>query len=277
MFVAVDIGGTKTLIAVFDRAGKITEQIKFPTPPDYEDFKKELAKVVAGLTTKDFTRVVTAVPGLVDRKHGAALAFGNLTWTPPVTIQADLEKIFDCPVMVENDANLAGLSEALLLKEKYATALYVTISTGIGGVLVVNGHIDPNTQDAEVGQLLLEFNGKLMEWEDFASGRAFQAKFGKRVSDMEPDNAEAWYWLARNVALGLHSLIAILTPKIIIIGGGAGAHLDKFKDRLDEELRIYQNPLLQIPPIVEAQRAEEAVIYGCYDYAKQHHEKLARS
>lgn len=275
MFVAVDIGGTKTLIAIFDRTGKIIEQIKFPTPTDYDAFKTELAKTVAGLSAKDFTRVVAAAPGLVNRDHGVALAFGNLTWTPPVTIGADFEKIFGCPVMVENDANLAGLSEALLLKEKYATALYVTISTGIGGVLVVNGHIDPNTQDAEVGQLLLEFNGKLMEWEDFASGRAFQAKFGKRVSDMEPDNAKAWYWLARNVALGLHSLIAILTPKVIIIGGGAGAHLDKFKDRLDEELRIYQNPLLQIPPIVEAQRAEEAVIYGCFDYAKQQHEKLA--
>ncbi len=47
-----------------------------------------------------------------------------------------------------------------------------------------------------------------------------------------------------------------------MIGGGVGSHLEKFKDRLDEQLKIYENPLLVIPPIVKAQRAEDAVIYG---------------
>lgn len=277
MFVAVNIGGTKTLIAIFDREGKTIEQIKFPTPPDYEDFKKELAKTVAGLTTKDFTRVVTAVPGLLNRKEGLALAFGNLAWKPPVPIAADFEKIFQCPVMIENDTKLAGLSEAVLLEKKYPRVLYVTISTGISGAVITNGQIDPDMQDMEAGQLLLEHKGRLMDWEDFGSGKAFQAKFGKRVSDMEDSNSAAWYWLARNIAIGLIDLIATLTPAVIVIGGGVGAHLEKYREKLDEQLRIYENPMLKMPLILKAQRAEEAVIYGCYDYAKQHHEKLNRS
>ncbi len=274
MFVAVDIGGTKTLVAVFDRHGKIIEQQKFPTPVEYEDFKIELAKVVSALTTKDFARVVAAVPGLLNRKTGVALAFGNIAWPPPVPIQADSEAIFKCPVMIENDAKLAGLSEALLLADKFNRVLYVTISTGISSAYIVNGRIDPNTQDAETGQILLEHDGKLKDWEDFGSGRAFQEKFGKRVSDVDPKDSAAWYWLARNIAVGLIDLIASLTPEAIVIGGGVGAHLEKFKDRLDEQMRIYENPMLPIPPILKAQRAEEAVIYGCYEYAKQHHEKL---
>lgn len=274
MFVAVDIGGTKTLMAAYDKSGKIIAQKKFSTPNDYEDFKTELAKVVDGFTTKDFSRVVMAVPGLLNRKTGVALAFGNIVWQPPVPIQADAEAIFRCPVMIENDTKLAGLSEALLIGEKFRRVLYVTISTGISSAYIVNGRIDPNTRDAETGQMLLEYDGRLKDWEDFGSGRAFQKKFGKRVSETSPDDTAAWYWLARNISIGLVTLIATLTPEVIVIGGGVGAHLDKFKDRLDEQMRLYENPMLPIPPILKAQRAEEAVIYGCYEYAKQHHEKL---
>lgn len=277
MFAAVDIGGTKTLVAVFDKHGKIIEQEKFSTPANYEDFQTALAHAVKSLSTKDFTRVVCAVPGLLNRKKGIALAFGNLTWEPPVHIVHDTEQIFHCPAMIENDTKLASLSEALLLKHKLHRVLYVTISTGISGGVVTDGRIDPDLEDMEAGQLLLEHNGRLEDWEDFASGRAFQARFGKRVSETEASDSGAWYWLARNIAIGLIDLIATLTPEVIIIGGGVGAHLEKFKDKLDEELRIYENPMVKMPPVIKAQRAEEAVIYGCYEYAKQHHEKLTHS
>src|SRR5438132_798696 len=98
MYVAVDIGGTKTLIAVFDPKGKIVEQVKFPTPVKYDDFLIELSNNVANLSTKDFAYGCSAVPGKVDRKHGLGLAYGNLLWGQE-RIQADLEKIFDCPFL----------------------------------------------------------------------------------------------------------------------------------------------------------------------------------
>lgn len=274
MFAAVDVGGTKTLIAIFSKSGKVVEQLKFPTPANYSDFKTELAKNVAILATKDFTRVVMAIPAKVDRKHGIGLAFGNLDWVN-VPVQADAELVFKCPVLLENDAKLAALSEAIALKKKYRKVLYVTISTGIGGGLIIDGKIDPDFEDIEVGQLLLEYKGELKSWEDFGSGRAFQNKFGKRVSDVEADNDQAWYWFARNIAIGLIDLMATLTPEVIVLGGGAGAHLDKFKDRLDEQLKIYENPMFSIPPIIKAHNAEEAVIYGCYALGKQHHAKVA--
>lgn len=267
MYAAIDVGGTKTLIAVFTESGELKEQIKFPTPKDYGDFIKELSLTVAKLATQDFKAVCAAIPGRLNREEGVAYALGNLDWTN-ITVGPDIEKIVHAPVILENDAKLAALSEAILVKDTYKKALYVTISTGIGAGFVVNGKLDPNLLDMEAGQMLLEHNGELRDWEDFGSGRAFSKKFNKRVSEVEPGDNEAWYWLARNIAVGLIDLMATLTPDVVILGGGAGAHLEKYQDRLDNQLKIYENPMFKIPPVIKAQRAEEAVIYGCFELAK---------
>ena len=176
MILAIDVGGTKTLVASFTMDGISTQEIKFPTPKDYPTFIAELANTIANLTTKKFVRCVIAMPGKVDRTNGVIVAFGNLAWHN-VPIVADVQKHISAPIHVENDANLAGLSEAHLLKD-YKKVLYITVSTGIGGVMIVNGKIDPNTQDAEYGQMLLEHEGKLTRWEKFASGSAIVAHFG---------------------------------------------------------------------------------------------------
>lgn len=267
MYAAIDVGGTKTLIAVFTENSELKEQIKFPTPKDYNEFIKELSLTVAKLSTDDFKAVCAAIPGRLNREEGIAIAFGNLAWAN-VPIGPDIEKLINAPVIIENDSKLAALSEAILVKEEFKKVLYVTISTGISAGFVVDGKLDPNLIDMEAGQLLLEHEGKLKDWEDFGSGKAFSEKFGKRVSDVSPDDHEAWYWFARNIAVGLIDLIATLTPDVIILGGGAGAHLEKYHDRLDNQLKIYENPMFKIPPILKAQRPEEAVIYGGYELVK---------
>lgn len=267
MYAAIDIGGTKTLVAVFDKDKNITEQHKFPTNPDYELFKIDLAKTVAELSTSDFLRAVVAVPGMVDRKHGVGLHFGNLPWQH-VHIQKDVEQIFGCPVLIENDANLAGLGEAVELENPKQEVLYITVSTGIGGGFVTNGKIDPKFEDAEIGHMKLEYQGQLQEWEHFASGSAIYKKYGKKASEI--DDPQAWYVISRNLALGLINVIATMTPDIIIIGGGVGSHFEKFEARLKENLKIYETPLLNMPEIVKAKHPEEAVLFGCYEFAKQH-------
>ena len=269
MYAAVDVGGTKTLVSVVGVDGAITESQKFKTPKKYNDFIVELAKTVDKLSTDEFTAGCIALPGKIDRKNGVGISFGNLPWED-VHAQADCERMFHCPFLVENDANLAGLGEATALGDTYKKVLYVTVSTGIGSALVVDGKLSPSTLDAEAGQILLEHNGQLRRWEKFASGSAIVEKYGKRASDLE--DPQAWYAIAHNLATGLITVIATYTPDVIVIGGGVGTHLEKFKDRLDELLCIYENPLLTVPPIVKAQHPEEAVIHGCYQLIKQWHE-----
>ncbi|MDB5169538.1 MAG: hypothetical protein JWO41_894 [Candidatus Saccharibacteria bacterium] len=265
MYLGVDIGGTKTLIAVLSNDGEIVETRKFPTPKKYDHFILELAHAIHHLEHKDFRAAGVAAPGQIDRKHGRVIDFGNLNWTN-IPLQADVEKIAKCPVVIENDANLAGLSEALLHKDKH-TVLYITISTGIGTAVISNGQLDPALLNSEGGHILLPHKGHLLKWEAFASGRAIYKHFGKKAADIH-DEAD-WKHIVRNLALGFYAHIAIIEPDLIIVGGSIGSYFDRYGDLLQAELYKHAVPVIKIPKVVQARRPEEAVVYGCYDIAKQ--------
>jgi predicted NBD/HSP70 family sugar kinase len=267
MYLGIDIGGTKTLVASLTNEGVIQEAIKFPTPQSYPVFLQELAKTVADLSSKDFLGVGVAVPGKLDREKGIGIVFGNLPWKD-VPIQHDIKRIIKRPVLIENDANLAGLSEAMLLKQ-YSCVLYVTVSTGIGTGIITNQQINPEFADSEGGHILLEYKGRLQMWEHFASGQAIVKHFGKRASDIT--DQKTWKVIAHNIAIGLYDLIAFIQPDAVVLGGGVMEHLDKFDDLLKKELQHFATPLTPIPPIYRAQRPNEAVVYGCYDLVKQTH------
>lgn len=264
MYLGIDIGGTKTLIALLNNQGVIKESHRFPTPKIYTAFLKEVAVTVANLSTSECVAAGVAAPGFIDRGKGTVRAFGNLLWKD-IPLRQDLKKLLGCPVVVENDANLAGLSEAMLIKQ-YHSVLYVTISTGIGTGIINNQQIDPELADSEGGQIMLEHQGKLQPWEDFASGSAIVSRFGKRASEIT--DQKTWHIIAHDIALGLYDLIAFIQPDAVVLGGGVLTYFDRFKDLLNKELKRYETPLIQIPPILQAQRPNEAVVYGCYDLAK---------
>lgn len=266
MYLGIDVGGTKTLVASLDDNGVIQEQFRFPTPPDYDDFLGELAANVARLSTQDFRAGCIGVPGILDRQRGIVRRFGNLPWQD-AAMQADTEGIAHCPMAIENDAKLAGLSEAMLLKDTHQKVLYVTVSTGIGIGLVVNQRIDSSFGDAGGHDMMFEFRGRLASWESFASGKAIVRRFGKKAADITSQST--WQHIAFDLAKGFHELIALTQPEIIVIGGSVGTHFDKYGDYLLTELRKHETPMSPVPPIIGAGRPELAVVYGCYDYAKQ--------
>lgn len=263
MYIGVDIGGTKTLIGVLTNEGKIVETKKFPTPKTYQNFVLELANAVHHLEHKDFVAAGVAAPGRINREHGRVIDFGNLDWKD-IPLQADCERILGCPVVVENDAKLAALSEAMLHKD-VDKVLYVTVSTGISGGVVYKQKLDPAMLDSEAGHMLLPHKGKLVKWESFASGRAIYNHFGKKAADIH-DEAD-WKHIVRNLSLGFFELIAITEPDLIIIGGSIGTYFDRYGKLLETELRKHEMPVIRIPKVVGAQRPEEAVVYGCYDLA----------
>lgn len=271
MFVGVDIGGSKTLLAVLDDNGVIIEKTKVPTNPDYNTFIDQLSDMAAALTNHDFLAAGIAIPGKVNRQTGHGISFGNLPWKD-IPMQADAERIFHCPAIVENDANLAGLSEAMLVPE-YQKVLYVTISTGIGTGIITNRHIDPLYADSEGGQMLLEYHGKYVPWESFASGHAIVERFGKKAAEIS--DPEIWKRIAHDLAIGLIDLIAMVEPQIIIIGGSVGVYFERYEKPLLAELKRYETPLVPLPAIHQAVRPEEAVLYGCYDLAKEHYGSIA--
>jgi len=268
MYLAVDIGGTKTLVAVFNKNGQILEQIRFQTNKNYSKFLSELETTIKNLTANNqIEAACCAAPGRIDRAHGIVSSFGNLPWHN-VPLRYAVSKILGgSPVIIENDANLAGLSEAVLVRDKYKKVLYLTISTGIGDGIIINGIIDPSLADSESGQMILEHDGKLQKWEDFASGRALREKYGKPASEITDEHI--WHAFVKGLAQGIDELVAVIDPDVIILGGGVGTHFDRFGHFLVHELKKYENKMVSMPPVVEAKRPEEAVIYGCYELIKQ--------
>ncbi len=266
MYVGIDIGGTKVLVVALNQHGEIVERFKFPTPKKYEDFLSQLRIALRGFKHQEFKAGAVAVPGVLDRKHGIVTSFGNLPWKN-VPVQRDMEAICGCLMAIDNDAKLGGLSESMLLKGQYSKVLYVTVSTGIGIALIVDNKIDDNIFDGGGRTILLEHQGKMVPWESFASGRAIVERYGKRASDI--NDKATWTKITRDLSLGIIELIAVAQPDVIIIGGGVGTYFDRYGDLLDKSLQKYHLPLATIPPIMGAQRAEDAVAYGCYDLARQ--------
>ncbi len=273
MYLGIDIGGTKTLLARFTKDGDLQETLKFPTPKDYSEFKKELVNNIARITTKPWTMAAVAGPGKVDQDKGEVVAFGNLKWTHTPLIST-VKAIANCPVLLENDAKLAGLSEARLLKPVPHKVLYLTISTGIGGALVIRGSLDQDLSDAEVGWMLHERDGKMVTWESLASGKAIVKRFGKLASEIT--DPHIWKLISRDIAIGLIDVCAAYQPDIVIIGGGVGSHFAKFKKPLHEEIKKFESTLVKAPKIVGAKNPEQAVIYGCYQLMKDEMKRLAK-
>lgn len=254
-------------MAAFSADGQLHGSVKFPTNPDYEAFKGELLQhIQESFNDTTFEKCCCATPGRLTDDHEAVIAFGNLPWKN-VPIDNDLEDLLKIPVIIENDAKLAGLSEAQLVLEQYKRVLYITISTGIGGGVIVNGKLDPDFTNFEPGQMTYEHEGKLVRWEQFGSGKAIVEKYGKRASEI--DDPETWQTISKDIALGLYNLSATVQPDVIIIGGGVGSHFHKFGAFIEQDLKAIQNDIVPAPPVIGAQRPEEAVIYGCYELIRQ--------
>lgn len=267
MYLTIDIGGTKTLVARMLKSGKIEDSIKFPTPQKYPEFVKLLEENVDKLTTTPWLVTCVAAPGRIDRENGIGLSFGNLPWEN-VPLGKDIRRITRSTVLIENDAKLAALSEARLLDPPRHKVIYMTVSTGIGIGVVVDRKLDPELLDAEVGRMLFERDGQLVKWESFASGKAIVKRFGKMASEI--DDPAIWKIISRDLAIGIIDVAANIQPDIIIIGGGVGSHFHKYGKFLKAELKKYEDPMIKIPDIVQAKHPEEAVIYGCYELIKDH-------
>jgi len=265
MIITVDIGGTKTLVAVFDETMNIVESTKFKTPTDYSEFLAKLTDSASSLSTHNFRFGSIGTRGIIDREKGEMVQdSGVLNWNNAPLV-ADCETVFGCKFSIENDSKLAGLSEARILNGTYKKIVYVTISTGIGSAYIADGQLDQNTINSEVGKWAIESDGQVKTWEETASGSWIKEAFGKLASEL--DDPEAWSEISRRLALGFINICAAYTPDLIIIGGGVGEHLDKFKEELEEKMTTLAHPMIKLCPIKKAQNPEEAVIYGCFYHA----------
>lgn len=260
MITAVDVGATKVLVAQFGPHGRPVGTVRFPTPKKQQDFLNQLFEHLDALDHTD--AIVIGVPGIVN-DDGVLLRCGNLNWKHMPVKQLLFDR-YKVPVHVENDAQLAGLAEIATLPKVPRLGLYITVSTGIGGSIIVDGRIHPSIRMSEPGHMILQFNGEWQPWQAFASGRALVQHFGREAHDFTRE--VEWREVADRLSRGLLAIIPTLQPDVIVFGGGVGNFFEYYDDLLRDKLQALQ-PFIATPKLVKARHANEAVLYGCYRYA----------
>ncbi len=263
MLIAIDTGGTKTLIAGFDEVGNKQIIAKFPTPRDTHEYLEAVATHIREYIQVDaITALSVAMPGPIRDKK--VLRTPNIGWSD-FDVASDLGAYFPgVPVFLQNDAALAGLAEAREFNPA-GLSVYVTLSTGAGGGISYDGKLFPEFERFEVGSMRVEYNGELQRWEDIASGKRFYERHGQYGSDV--DDPAIWQDYAERVAVGLQILISLLEPDHLIIGGSMGTHFAKYSAQLQALLDNRIAKHTAVTKLSQATHPEEAVVYGCYYYA----------
>ncbi|MFP5316999.1 MAG: ROK family protein [Acidimicrobiia bacterium] len=256
--VGIDVGGTKCL-GVAIAGGEVAAELKVPTPaaaPDLLATLAALARELESAAGEPVTGLGVGVPGLVDR--AGVLHFApNLKGAEGLDVRAGVAQETGLAVAVDNDATCAAWGERQLgAAQGMDDVVLVTLGTGIGGGIVVDGRIERGAQGfaGEVGHMVVDPHGPPCPcgrrgcWERFASGSGLgelarqaalagragrvvelaggdaEAVQGEHVSlalaegDREAAAVVAGY--AEWLALGLANLAYIFDPEAIVVGGG---------------------------------------------------------
>lgn len=271
MYLAIDIGGTKTLIALFNRRGRIIKKFKFKTPLKQTEFLAILESSLIPFSvkySKKISNIAIAIPGIVEKN--IAVKFGNRPWKN-LDIASRIKKLFTCPIYLENDANLATIYESSFHK---GLSLYLTFSTGIGGGLARQSILARNSSDLEPGHTIYTWQNLPTEWEDIASCAAIGKDYNCEATSVRGE--KAYDDIAYRVALGLPDLIQKYHPDCIIIGGPLGKLFPHFKTQLRYNIRVLIPKAKSFPRIVAAERPKESVVYGSFLFLKAAHKKLSQ-
>lgn len=269
MIGAVDIGGTKIAVGIVDNKGKVLSRMEAPTDPNrYSDG----IELIAHMLRKTSQRSGSAIDGIgigstgpVDPMRGE---FGDVDFLPgwrgknPVN---DLAQIFSVQVALENDGDAAALGEAGWGAGRNRKRLiYVTVGTGIGGGIVLDGRLYRGVDDAhpEIGHHVVDPAGPKCTcgfrgcWESLAAGPAMvtwlennapanyphrQGITAKSICELAQQGDETALQAVEHEAfylgLGLANLINLFTPDAIVLGGSIMKSAGLFLDRIHNLIR----------------------------------------
>ncbi len=232
----IDIGGSGIKAAPVDiKTGEFASDRRRVATPDSGE-PEAIVEIARGLCA-DFDwhgPVGCAFPGVIRKGHTLTAANLNPAW---VGVNADkvFSKALDNPVTMINDADAAGLAEVKLGAAKGidGVVVMITLGTGIGTAVFVDGRLVPNT---EFGHL--QMGG--VEAEDLASSRA-----------KNDDNIGFGEW-SKRVESFLKEMERLFWPDLFVIGGGISKNFDRFGPRIRVDTPVVQAKLQNRAGIVGA-------------------------
>ena len=227
---ALEAGGTKMVCAIGKEDGTILEQVSIPTTTPEET----IPKIIAYFKDKKIDALGVAAFGPVDVKPGSE-TYGYILDTPKLAwrhkdLLGDLRKELDVPIGLDTDVNGSCLGEVTYGCAKgLDSVIYITIGTGVGVGVWVNGKLLHGMLHPEGGHILLTRHPEDPDGgicpshhnclEGFASGPSIEARWGKKAIELI-DKPEVWELESYYIAQALTDYIMILSPQKIILGGG---------------------------------------------------------
>ncbi len=272
MFILFDVGGTKIRITAADKNGFIGDPIIVPTPSDFEEGMRVITDTALNLSKGEkIGAVVGGLAGLLDRGH-MMLVYGLNVWTwAGKPIKALLEKSFNAPVMLENDAALAGLGESVAGAGKdHEIVGYITVSTGVGGARITDKMIDRHAFGFEPGYQIIDADGTLCtrctsrDLQAHISGKGIEEHAGHKGEEIV--DRTMWEDIARHLSFGLTNTIVHWSPDVMVLGGSVmqSVSIDRVNELVKKNLHVYP----EIPPIVRAQLGDIGGLHGALHLAR---------
>lgn len=253
--IGIDLGGTAIKLGRFLADGTCLNTLTIPTPQPAtpEAVTEAIAIAVKELNTDGTCLAIgLGTPGPADVTGRIAKVAINLAGWKDVPLADWLEKNTNLPTILANDANCAGLGEAWLgAGQNYQNLILLTLGTGVGGAVILDGKLFTGHQGAaaELGLITINLDGPPCNsgnqgsLEQYISIGAIRRQTGLEPIELglaaEKGDSEAiafWNEYGRLLGTGLASLIYVLTPEVIIIGGGISASAKYFLDAANREI-----------------------------------------
>lgn len=274
--IGIDLGGTKTAVALFDAQSMKQLTIKVIPTDAKRGFKAVLAMLlaeIAAIRTESTVAIGLGVPGFIDTNTGTIVTMPNIPGAEGMELAACIQYETHLPTVVENDARCFAYAEALIGAGKdHSVVLGIALGTGVGGGIVVDKKIFHGSRGyaGEIGHLLLvpgqppyETKDKRGDVEQFLSGTAMgrRCEAAKRPQDylegevcgfMQPHVLREVAWLVVDV---MH----VLDPSIVILGGSAGRALKPHLPAIRKELGAWLVKGITPPELVCGSITDAAV------------------
>ena len=285
--IGVDLGGTKILAGVVDRAGTVDRRRERPTPTgSEEELLAALVDAVEEQLDDDIAAIGFGIPSTIDQRSGKAVSSVNIPLAD-LDLRTWMRERFELPVGLDNDANAATLAEwSIGAGRGTQHMVMLTLGTGVGGGLILDGRLYRGAVGAagELGHMVVDLDGPPCQGsctgrghlESLASGHAAtlaaQALFGPAVDAhrlvrlAQEGDASAIELLAtfgHRLGAGIGSLVNIFNPEVVVIGGGFSAAGDFILEPARKTLqREALHPARDLVRVVRAELGTAAGLVG---------------
>lgn len=267
MYLLFDIGGSNIRFATSHDQKEIKDFLTFPTPQTYDEASIKLREVILQLTSGETIDAVGGgVAGVLSKDKSYLLRSPHLKEWENRPLKKLLEELTRCEVILENDSALCGLGEAAVEERKiFKHIVYLTVSTGFGGVNIYEGKIVNRLLSFEPGfQIIGEEGASYTYLEDQVSGDGLAQKYGVQPSEIK--DSAIWDQVARSLAVALNNTIVYWSPELIVLGGGLiyknAIPFEKTLNYLHDAMKIFP----ELPIIEKAVHGNRSGVLGALAY-----------